>query len=209
MRARLARRTFADPPANKPSVPASADVAPRSSIAVVLATFMMIGDDRSVAAAPEEARAEPVDHPFALAIGPSAERDVGSGPAQLGAEASFEADLIEHWLEVEAGVQGLVGADGHQLSVDVLVKKPFQLGRTLSMMVGVGPQVVRSMVRSDGGHVTRTDIGLEVAIDVMWWGLHGQGRPGLRGDLRSDVRSDAAVPGAHRRTNLRLVAECD
>jgi len=130
---------------------------------------MMIGADRSVAAAPEEARAEPVDHPFALAIGPSAERDVGSGPAQLGAEASFEADLIEHWLEVEAGVQWLVGAGGHQLSVDVLVKKPFQLGRTLSMMVGMGPQVVRSVVRSDGGHVTRTDVGLEVAVDVMWW----------------------------------------
>lgn len=49
-------------------------------------------------------------------------------------------------------------------SFDLLFKKPFRLNRWAEMMIGLGPEVVRSF-----GADKATSFGVEVAIDFMFW----------------------------------------
>jgi hypothetical protein len=108
---------------------------------------------------------EDIDHFVVLAVGPSAEVDVGAPAFQAGGEVSVEFDAVEKWLELELGVQGLGGRDGVAASIDLLFKMPFSLGRRLSVMPGLGPQVVWIVQKGQGS----TALGLEIAADLMWW----------------------------------------
>ena len=118
----------------------------------------------ALAASMPETGAHDVDHSLVLAIGPSAEIDLGAPTVQGGAQVSVEFDAIEHWLELELGVQALAGGGAQQLSVDFLFKKPFALTHRLSVMPGLGPQVVRTVQGGRGS----TLVGVEAAVDVMW-----------------------------------------
>jgi hypothetical protein len=72
---------------------------------------------------------------------------------------------IENWLELEFGITAVGKTGEHELSADLLFKKPFQLSRTAEFMFGAGPEMVRRSTAS-GRH---TALGAEVVADFMFW----------------------------------------
>ena len=117
-----------------------------------------------VLAAPPEREAAEHDNAVVLAFGPSFEVD-SNGSGHVGAEAEVEFDLVQKWLELEVGIQGLAGAGSEELSADILLKKPFDVTHGFSFMPGIGPEVV---VGHQSGRITQS-FGLEIAVDFMWW----------------------------------------
>lgn len=73
----------------------------------------------------------------------------------------MEFTLIEHWLEIEAGVSTLFGNGQTEWSTDVLFKKPFSSSDKVEFMFGVGPEL---MFAREG-----TKIAGEAAVDFMFW----------------------------------------
>ena len=76
----------------------------------------------------------------------------------------LEWDAIENWLELEIGASVLTAQSGPQLPLDLLVKKPFRLTLRCELMIGFGPEVVRSFGRGRSFH-----FGAEAALDLMFW----------------------------------------
>jgi hypothetical protein len=59
----------------------------------------------------------------------------------------------------------LAAEGGVEVPVDLLFKKPFSLSPRLELMIGVGPEVVRTF----GGGKNGTYWGSELAFDLMFW----------------------------------------
>jgi hypothetical protein len=98
------------------------------------------------------------DHRATLEIGAAAERGVGASSSSVGGTLAVEFTPIEHWLEMETGITALQ----HELSVDLLFKKPWRISATSEFMVGVGPELSH---RSGGG----TSLATEIVADWMFW----------------------------------------
>ncbi len=113
------------------------------------------------------AAAEPADAERTVIVGLGGAIDLElQGPvAHPGGNLMLEFEAIEGWLELEAGVSLLaLPGGGREVPIDLLVKKPFALGRGLELMVGLGPELVFLSGRTGG-----TFAGLEVAADLMFW----------------------------------------
>lgn len=64
------------------------------------------------------------------------------GPATgFGVSIFYERELVPRWLEVELNVGLIDGAAGLQVPIDLLLKKPFHLGRRLTPYIGIGPSI--------------------------------------------------------------------
>ena len=80
------------------------------------------------------------DHAAVLELGGAGEWALQDGKTSLGPSVAVEVTPIEHWLEIEAGITPLRSRDGTEWEADLVFKKPFQLSKTVEMMVGAGPQ---------------------------------------------------------------------
>jgi hypothetical protein len=120
------------------------------------------------AACPRPARADErgadPERTIILGIGGAGELEVPSITPHAGANIMFEWEAIESWLEIEADLSILRIANGYELPIAVLFKKPFRLTPRFEYMIGLGPQVVRV-----AGATTETHYGGEVALDLMYW----------------------------------------
>jgi hypothetical protein len=100
----------------------------------------------------------PDDHRATLEIGAATERGIGTSSSSVGGTVAVEFTPIEHWLEMETGITALQ----HELSVDLLFKKPWRLSATSEFMAGIGPELSH---RSGGG----TSLATEIVADWMFW----------------------------------------
>jgi len=78
---------------------------------------------------------------------------------EWGAMAFYERSLIPRWLELEVGAGAFVTSDGKDASypVEVLFKKPFELGHLATLYLAAGPTVIveaEVKTRATPGYVT-------------------------------------------------------
>jgi hypothetical protein len=105
------------------------------------------------------------EHGFVIEIGPAAEWPLKGERANYGGTVAVEKEVIENWLEIELGVTGLETSGRGELATDLLFKKPFRLAPTVEFMVGVGPEITRSLDGPDRG----TTASAEFVLDFMFW----------------------------------------
>jgi hypothetical protein len=103
---------------------------------------------------------------FVVGVGGAFELEMADRSFHAGGTAFFEVEVIERWLEIEAGVSIVRTGSGFEVPIDLLFKKPFRLTQGIELMVGVGPEVVRSF---RAGSTARTFFGVEGALDFMFW----------------------------------------
>src|SRR5262249_48123732 len=103
---------------------------------------------------------------FVVGVGGAFDLDMRDRSFHAGGNAFFEVEVIEHWLEIEAGVSIIKAESGFEAPFDLLFKKPFRLTKGVELMVGAGPEVVRSF---GGSGISRTFFGVEGALDFMFW----------------------------------------
>jgi hypothetical protein len=97
-----------------------------------------------------------------LEVGAAFASDLSGHTWSRGGTVALEVTPIENWLELEVGVSALRGADGSDLSLDLLFKKPYRLSSRAELMIGMGPELVRGARRG-------TSIGVEAVLDFMFW----------------------------------------
>lgn len=105
------------------------------------------------------------DHAVVLEFGAAGEKPITGGASNFGGTLGAEVTPIENWLEIEFGLAALSTAGRTELSTDLLFKKPYQLSRTVELMVGAGPSLSKTLNGVDRG----TSLGVEVALDFMIW----------------------------------------
>jgi hypothetical protein len=98
-------------------------------------------------------------------LGAAAEQSLTGGGAAAGPTVAVEATPIENWLELEAGVTPLFSHSTTEWDVDLLLKKPWTLSRTVEFMFGAGPEWVHTI--SHGS--TTSVVDGEAALDFMIW----------------------------------------
>ena len=98
-------------------------------------------------------------------LGAAAEQSLTGGGSAAGPAVAVEVTPIENWLELEAGVTPLFGHSTTEWDVDLLVKKPWTLSRTVEFMFGAGPEWVHTI--SHGSTTSAVDG--EAALDFMIW----------------------------------------
>jgi hypothetical protein len=100
-----------------------------------------------------------------LEVGAAASRSLNSGGSAGGPSLSVEVTPIKEWLEIEAGVAPLLGAQATEWDTDLLFKKPWTLSRKVEFMAGIGPEWVHT------GHAGASVNALagEAALDFMFW----------------------------------------
>ena len=100
-----------------------------------------------------------------LELGAAASRSLNSGGSAGGPSLSVEVTPIKEWLEIEAGVAPLLGAQATEWDTDLLFKKPWTLSRKVEFMAGIGPEWVHT------GHAGASVNALagEAALDFMFW----------------------------------------
>ena len=113
---------------------------------------------------PVEPKAE-ADHRAVLEIGGAAAWSVTERSASGGGTLAMEITPIEHWLELEGGITILGAGRQRELSIDLLLKKPWQLTPTVEFMAGIGPEFSRKLGRDENG----TRLGAEIVLDFMFW----------------------------------------
>lgn len=100
-----------------------------------------------------------------LEFGAAADVGLKGGGSSFGPNLAVEVTPIEKWLELEAGVSYVSGAQSAEWDTDVLFKKPWDLSDKVELMVGVGPAWIHS---SEHNVVTNSMSG-EFAVDLMIW----------------------------------------
>jgi len=105
------------------------------------------------------------DDSYVWGLGPALERDLKNKTTKSGAALTVERAVVENWLEIEVGVTRLNKSGQSETGVGVTFKKPFQLSRNAEVMIGVGPQIVRSLDAPE----RRTSLAIEAVLDFMFW----------------------------------------
>lgn len=127
---------------------------------------MLSGLDSTRSNAVEKPDADGIpEHAVITGVGGATELEFGPASVHAGLSAFVEYEAVDAWLEIELGVQVLAAEGGVEVPVDLLFKKPFTLSHRLEMMVGLGPEVVRTFRGSRNG----THWGAELASDFMFW----------------------------------------
>ena len=112
--------------------------------------------------AEKSAEKEPV---AILELGAAASHSLSGGGPAGGPSLAVEVTPIEEWLEIEASVTPLFGAQATEWDTDLLFKKPWTLSRKVEFMAGVGPEWVHT--RHGGAGVDA--LAGEAALDFMFW----------------------------------------
>jgi hypothetical protein len=98
-------------------------------------------------------------------IGGAPSWSITGGGANFGPTVAVEVTPIENWLELEAGVTPIFGRHSTEWDTDLLFKKPWTLSKKVELMIGVGPEWIRT--RKYG--ITTNSAGGEAALDLMFW----------------------------------------
>jgi hypothetical protein len=106
-----------------------------------------------------------IDHSLVLEIGLAGKWDLNEPSSEFGSTLAVEGTLIEHWLQLEGGVNVLQASGHTELGCDLLFKKPYLLSRTIQFIVGMGPQLVDIF----GGNGRSMSYGMEIVLDFMFW----------------------------------------
>jgi hypothetical protein len=111
-----------------------------------------------------DAVAQDREHNFVLQFGPTAEWPLRRERANYGGEIAIEKELIEGWLEIEAGFSGF-GATGRELSADLAFKKPLRLSPAAEFAIGAGPSISRGFSGDDRA----TKVSITFALEFIFW----------------------------------------
>jgi hypothetical protein len=101
------------------------------------------------------------EHSVVFELGGAFAKDLSTGAWQSGGTLAFEVTPIEGRLELEFGASAMRASGRTEASADVLFKKPYRLSAKAELMIGLGPEIVRSG--------SRTSLGAEAALDFMFW----------------------------------------
>jgi hypothetical protein len=113
----------------------------------------------------EEGELVATDEPnFVLEIAPAAEWPLHGEPASYGGTVAVEKEVIEDWLELEAGPTGLGTSGRGELSGDLLFKKPFRLAPELEFFIGIGPEVAHTFNGSDRRTLAHVEFATELTF---------------------------------------------
>jgi hypothetical protein len=132
-----------------------------AAVGVVLGSLLVSTSARAQAPEPKEGAG---GH-YVFGLGGAFDLELGERRVNAGGNAFFEFEAIEHWLEIEASVSVVKAAVGLELASGLTFKKPFSLCKGVELMVGVGPQVVQTLLRVPSA----TYFGLEGVLDFMFW----------------------------------------
>ena len=108
---------------------------------------------------------------FVLEIAPAAEWSLHEERSNYGGTVALEKEVIENWLELEAGLTGLGTSGRGELSGDLLFKKRFRLSPELEFFVGVGPEVAHTFNGSGRGTLAH----IEQVTELMFLPRTGVG----------------------------------
>ena len=122
-------------------------------------------DDSAARPRGNEPETQDLEHTIVVGVGGAVEEELTGGSVHSGANIFLEYKAIDHWLELELGVSVLPADGGHEVPIDFLFKKPFQLTRRLEVMLGFGPEVVNVSGTENSG----TFFGGEAVADFMFW----------------------------------------
>lgn len=100
-----------------------------------------------------------------LELGAATGASLKGGGSSFGPNLAVEVTPIENWLELEAGVSHVFGAQSAEWDTDVLFKKPWVLSDKVELMVGAGP----AWIHTHEHNVITNSISGEVAVDFMVW----------------------------------------
>lgn len=117
-----------------------------------------------LAASPAVAEEVSIEHSLVLELGGAADWPLQGGKPNYGGNIVVEKEVIEGWLEIEAGLSPF-GSTSSALSGDLLFKKPYRLSPTAEFMFGVGPSIDRTF----GGRDRGTTASAEFVADFMFW----------------------------------------
>jgi hypothetical protein len=88
------------------------------------------------------------------------DREWSSGPT-----VAVEITPVKNWIEIETGITRLSAPHSTEWSADFLLKKPWDLTKTIEVMVGIGPEWVNT--KKDG--VGINSLAGEMVLDFMFW----------------------------------------
>ena len=115
-----------------------------------------------VVAAAENAHAEEKEPTAVVKFGIEGERPVPRGAANFGPTTAVEFTVIKEWLSVEVGGASLFTRAPTEWEGSVIFKKPFDLSKTVELMVGAGPSW--SYAKGETGKT-----GATFMLDFMIW----------------------------------------
>ena len=115
-------------------------------------------------AEPKEEKEEE-ENKIVVGIGGAGEYAFKENSIAPGGNIMFEASLIEGWLTLGLSVSALKGAEGAEVPIDLLIKKPFKLAPAVEMIVGIGPEFLY-VSTAEGPNVF---VGGELAVGFLFW----------------------------------------
>lgn len=135
------------------------------NVALLLGVLIALSASMALAEKGREGDEEAFDHTIIIGLGGAGELELPEGSAHAGGSLFVEWEAIDRWLELELGASVLAAEGGVEVPIDLLFKKPFRLSRSIEVMVGLGPEVVRVSTPAK----KTTLIGVEFAVDFMLW----------------------------------------
>jgi hypothetical protein len=100
-----------------------------------------------------------------IEVGGVPNRSLTDSESSIGPTVAVEITPVKNWLEFETGIASLFGHHSREWSADFLLKKPWDLTKTVEFMVGIGPEWVHT--RRNG--VYTNSVAGEVVVDFMFW----------------------------------------
>jgi len=110
----------------------------------------------------ENAHAEEKEPSAVVKFGIEGERAIRGGATNFGPTTAVEFTVIKDWLSIEVGGASLFSRAPTEWEGSIIFKKPFDLSKTVELMVGVGP--TWSYAKGETGKTSAT-----VMLDFMIW----------------------------------------
>ena len=108
-----------------------------------------------------------------IELGSAGEWGLQHGGSAAGPNVAVEFDVIDHWLEIEAGVTPLFSNGQTEIGTDLVFKKPFDLSDSLEFLIGAGPEWVHKASSEKPGDSAAGEAILELVY--FPWAEHKAG----------------------------------
>ena len=100
-----------------------------------------------------------------IEIGGVPDRSLTDREWSLGPTVAVEFTPVKNWIEIETGITRLSAPHTTEWSADFLIKKPWDLTKTIEFMFGIGPEWVNT--RKNG--LSINSFSGETVLDFMFW----------------------------------------
>jgi hypothetical protein len=130
----------------------------------------------------ENAHGEEKEPIAVIKFGIEGERAIPRGAANFGPTTAAEFTVIKDWLSIEVGGASLFSRAPTEWEGSFIFKKPFDLSKTVELMVGVGP--TWSYAKGETGKTSAT-----VMLDFMIW-------PQVSESLVGSLKRPSRIPWA-------------